>query len=116
MGAYELEGPGTQSDTSAILKAADKSMAPRGWQRAITVLSNEELVVIYVPNDERSPRHVSCCLAVLRDQKLVVVSCEGNIEPLMQLATSRLGNKLHIPAITGRATDKNAVAYFHPER
>ena len=83
---YQQETGGTNGSRSALLAAADQAMEARGWVRMVGVLEREQLVVVYTPKAASSTRHIKFCLAVLEPRQLVVVSAQGNLEPLIELA------------------------------
>jgi len=89
VGVYQLEGPISLPDYAAILKTADKSMRNRGWERIVGVAQGGQFVAVYASGDLRL-KDVSCCVAVLNDQNLIVVSARGNISPLLELARTHL--------------------------
>lgn len=89
VGVYRLEGPMSLPDYAAILKTADKSMRCRGWERIVGVAQGGQFVAVYAPGD-LGLKDVSCCVAVLNDQDLIVVSARGNITPLLELARTHL--------------------------
>jgi hypothetical protein len=90
-GIYELrEDPGP-IDAGAILARADKAMSGRGWQRAVGVVHEHQVVAVYLPRREVRLGSLKCCLLVLESRNLVVLSAKGNLEPLVELAWSKLG-------------------------
>jgi hypothetical protein len=89
VGVYRLEEPMSHPDYAAILKTADKSMRHRGWERIVGVAQGGQFVAVYAPGNVRL-NDMSCCVAVLNDQDLVLVSARGNISPLLKLAQRHL--------------------------
>jgi hypothetical protein len=89
VGVYRLEEPMSLPDYGAILKTADKSMRHRGWERIVGIAQGSQFVAVYAPGNLRL-KDVSCCVAVLNDQNLIVVSARGNITPLLELARTHL--------------------------
>jgi hypothetical protein len=89
VGVYQLEKPASHPDYALILKSADQSMRRRGWQRIVGVVQGSQFVAVYAPSNPHV-KDLSCCVAVMDDQNLVIVSARGNISPLLQLARSRL--------------------------
>lgn len=85
VGVYELR-PRGDCNRAAVLRAADKSMRGRGWDRMVGVLHGDDLVAVYVPQKMRSGRDCRVCVLVMADRHMVVVSARGNPEPLLQLA------------------------------
>jgi hypothetical protein len=89
VGVYRLGHSPRTVNYSAILGAADKAMSRRGWERIVGVAQDGQFVAVYAPHGLRSLKRISCCVAVLDKQDLVVVSAHGNLEPLMALPKFR---------------------------
>jgi len=89
LGVYELEEAMSPPDYAAILRTADKSMRRRGWERIVGVAQGSQFVAVYAPSNVHL-KDMSCCVAVLNDQNLIVVSARGNISPLLELAQRHL--------------------------
>ncbi len=94
VGVYELANRPGPADYSAVLVAADKTMALRGWDRIVGVLEGEQCVAVYVPRKSFSLERTTCCVVVLSERDLVLVSARGNLKPLLDLASTRLADKL----------------------
>src|SRR5262245_5868471 len=88
VGVYKLRGGHKQRSHAAMLSAADKTMAERGWDRVVGVMNPRELVAVYLAANARSPRSVKVCVVVLNGKELVVASARSNLETLMELAES----------------------------
>ena len=91
VGVYKLRSGHQQPNLVAMLSAADKTMAGRGWDRVVGVMDRRELVAVYVPAQVRSTRNVKVCLVTVNGEELVVASARSNLEPLMALAWNRAG-------------------------
>jgi len=89
VGVYKLRSARQQLNQAAMLSAADKTMADRGWDRVVGVMNRRELVAIYVPAQVHSTRNVKVCLLTVDGQELVVASARSNLEPLMEMACNR---------------------------
>src|SRR5439155_15369697 len=48
-GVYQLQPERPCIDRGAIISATDKVMAARGWDRAVGVANEDDLVVVYLP-------------------------------------------------------------------
>ena len=95
VGIYKLQGDAMPLDAGAVLVRADKAMSWRGWERAIGVSKEQELVAIYFPRRGFSSEHLKCCLLVCQGRDLVIVSARGNLEPLLETARRKVDmNKL----------------------
>ena len=95
IGIYELRDGRRRADRAALLSAADRMMAERGWERLVGVLEPETLVVIYVRKGVSSPQNLPVCFAVIDHERLVVGSARSNLEPLMRLATQEFEKHEH---------------------
>jgi len=89
-GVYQLQPERPCIDRGAIISATDKVMAARGWDRAVGVANEDDLVVVYLPRKGVSAEKMKCCLLVLHGETLVVASARGDLEPLMGIARDRL--------------------------
>lgn len=87
VGVYEVRGLNT---ADLRLAAADAAMARRGWSRMLCVRQRGQLVVAYTPAARGSARVVPVCLAVCKDDRVVVVSARLNTAGLAELAADHL--------------------------
>ena len=94
VGVYKLEPGSKRLNHPELLIAADKAMTTRGWDRVVAVVSERELVAIYVPKSCRSARNVRACLVTLNDREMVVASARSNLEPLIALGRALLATEL----------------------
>ena len=89
-GIYRLQ-PGSQPmDRDAVLSAADAAMAARGWERAVGVVKEEQVVAVYLPRKGVTAEKMKCCFMVLAEGTLVVGSARVNLAPLMAIAKTRM--------------------------
>ncbi len=88
-GLYQLDGVAAGTQRGWILTQADKAMLRCGWQRAIGVINEHEMVAIYVPGKGLSTRNVKCALVVLQDRQLIVAGVRGNLKPLAEIVARR---------------------------
>jgi len=91
VGVYELPAGALPPDRSAMLAAADSAMTARGWERVVGVMDGRDLVAIYLPGKNVSIHRVKCCVLVLDGKDLVLVSAQGNPEPLLKYALAQPG-------------------------
>ncbi|MEI6393276.1 MAG: hypothetical protein WCT12_19500 [Verrucomicrobiota bacterium] len=101
VGVYELREAMAKPNQKSILARADKEMMARGWDRAVTVSKQDGLVVVYVSPSRFPAQNLKCCVLVLQERKLVVVSAQANLEPVLALALQHLQAShvaLHPPA------------------
>ncbi len=95
VGVYKLRGGRQQLSHAAMLSAADKTMAERGWDRVVGVVNQRELVALYLPANAHSTRNVKGCLVAVNGKVLVVASARSNLEALMEMAGS-LADRHHV--------------------
>ena len=95
VGVYNLREEPGNVERGAILNNMDKAMVRRGWQRVVGVVEGRQLVAVYVPQKGVSEKRMRCCVAVLNERDLVVVSARGNLEPLLAIAHQRMEHELH---------------------
>jgi hypothetical protein len=86
VGVYQRRGAHGPFNHTAVLLAADKAMAGRGWDRIVGVMNRNELVAIYVRKDVTSTQNVKVCFVTMNREEMVVASARSNLEPLMELA------------------------------
>jgi hypothetical protein len=90
VGVYELHDAALPADYPAVLLSGDKTMAARGWERIVGVIEGNQCVAVYVPRKGVSARRLTCCVLVLHERDLVIVSARGNIKPLLDVASKHL--------------------------
>jgi len=90
VGVYELPAGTAPPDRAAMLAAADSAMTARGWERVVGVISGPDLVTIYC-SQKVSVHRLKCCVLVFDGQELVLVSAQGNPEPLVKYALAQSG-------------------------
>jgi hypothetical protein len=86
VGVYRLRGSPGPVNGGRIVGQLDRAMRRHGWDRAVGVFREDQLVAIYVPRARLSPERVKCCVLVYRGGDLVVGSARGNLEPLAAIA------------------------------
>ena len=90
VGVYQLQAGTPPPDRAAMLAAADSAMAARGWERVVGVISGSDLVTIYC-SQKVSVRRMKCCVMVFDGKEMVLVSAQGNLEPLLKYALAQPG-------------------------
>ena len=86
VGVYKLHGAHSTLNHAAVLSAADKVMAERGWDRIVGVMNRDGLVAIYVRKDASSSRNLKACLVTMNREEMVVASARSDLEPLFEIA------------------------------
>jgi len=102
VGIYELDSTSKSPDRAAMLNAADKAMSNRGWERVVGVLDNEQMVAVFLPAKLTSANQMKCCVAVLDDRKLIVVSAKADLQPLVELVKSKSDWHAKFPSLARR--------------
>jgi hypothetical protein len=74
-----------------MLAAADSAMTTRGWDRVVGVMDGQDLVTVYLPAKNVSIHRLKCCVMVFDGEKMVLVSAQGNLEPLLKYALDQPG-------------------------
>jgi len=91
VGVYQL-APGTPPPgRSAMLGAADSAMTVRGWERVVGVMDGHNLVAVYLLEKNITAHRLQCCVLVFDGKEMVLVSVEGNPEPLLRYAFDKAG-------------------------
>ena len=90
VGVYKLEGTLSALDYSAMFVAADNAMKRCGWERIVGVAKGTQFVAVYMPRNVRTLKRMGCSVVVLNERDLVVAGARGNLEPLLDLARSKL--------------------------
>ncbi|MGH7994462.1 MAG: hypothetical protein ACREDQ_13150, partial [Limisphaerales bacterium] len=90
VGIYQLAS-GTPPDRAVMLADADSAMTARGWARVVGVMEGKKLVAIYLPGKNVSVHHLKCCVMVFDGKEMVLVSVQGNPEPLITYALNQPG-------------------------
>ena len=90
VGVYQLPAGTPPPDRAAMLAAADSAMTVRGWERVVGVMDRRDLVAVYLQK-EVSVRHLKCCVMVFDGKEMVLVSAQGNPEPLVNYALAQPG-------------------------
>ncbi|HUA67046.1 MAG TPA: hypothetical protein VMA13_00745 [Candidatus Saccharimonadales bacterium] len=96
VGVYQLPAGTPPPDRAAMLAAADSDMTVRGWERVVEVLDGHDLVAVYMLENNVSVHHLKCCVMVFDGKEMVLVSVQGNPEPLLKYAFDQAG--LHAQA------------------
>ena len=74
-----------------MLAAADSAMTARGWERVVGVMDGKNLVTVYLPEKNVSVHRLKCCVMVFDGKEMVLVSAQGNLEPLLKYALAQPG-------------------------
>jgi hypothetical protein len=90
VGVYRLPSGVPQPSRTAMLVTADSAMTSRGWERVVGVIDGRDLVAVYCPK-KFSVNHLKCCVVVFDGEELVLVSAQGNPEPLASYALAQPG-------------------------
>lgn len=91
VGIYELAPDSRTPDCAAMLNAADEAMRRRGWERVVGVLDGAEMVGVFLPAKMTSASRAKCCVVVLDDRNLVLVTGGADLQPLLELAQNKTG-------------------------
>lgn len=86
VGIYELPAAAETPDRAAMLKAADKAMSKRGWERVVGVRDEHALVAVYVSEKNTGPHRLNCRVMVFEGRQMVLVSAETKPQKLIECA------------------------------
>ena len=102
VGIYEMTSRSKAPDPAVMLNAADKAMSNRGWERVVAVVDNEQMVAVFLPAKITSANRMKCCVAVLDDRRLIVVSAKADLQPLVEFAKSQSDWPVKFPSLARR--------------
>jgi hypothetical protein len=91
VGVYQLAAGTPTPDHAAMLAAADSAMTGRGWERVVGVMDGHNLVAVYLPEKNISTDNLKCCVLAFDGKEMVLVSVQGNPEPLLRYAFDQAG-------------------------
>ncbi len=91
VGVYELGRD--HSIAAGTLEACDARMRRLGWRRTVGVRDGRSTVVVYTPDHPHSGESLDVCLAVLEDDKLVLVSGTIAGRYLLPLISQKFGRR-----------------------
>jgi hypothetical protein len=91
VGVYQLPSGTPPPDRAAMLAAADSAMTARGWERVVGVMDGKDLVMVYVPGKNVTVHRMKCCVMVFDGEEMVLVSAQGDLEPLLKCALDQPG-------------------------
>lgn len=87
---YKSQGTSRWVDAGTLFTRADKAMSARGWDRAVGVSHDRELVAVYLPRRGFQTESVRCCVLALNRGDLVVAGVSGNINPVLEMVEQRI--------------------------
>ncbi len=90
VGIYQLPAGTPPPNRAAMLVTADSAMTARGWERVVGVIDARDLVAVYFPK-KVSVHRLKCCVLVFDGKEMVLVSAQGNPEPLVEYALAQPG-------------------------
>jgi len=65
-------------------------------------MDGHNLVAVYVPGKNISAHHLKCCVLVVDGKEMVLVSVQGNPEPLLRYALAQPGPGAQSPWLARR--------------
>src|SRR5579859_2021465 len=102
VGVYQLASGTPSPDRVAMLAAADSAMTIRGWERVVSVMDGRNLVAVYLSGKNISVNRLKCCVLVFDGKEMVLVSIQGNPEPLLKYAFDQAGLDAQARSLTQR--------------
>ena len=98
VGVYQLRSSLGVSERRAVFSQIDQRLAGRGWERTVAVLDGDDLVMVFTPEKELDLDDVAAFVVVLNGHDLVLVSGRGDLEPIVELVTGKMGERFSLPA------------------
>lgn len=95
VGVYELDEAGESGGLGSALESLDARMNRRGWERLVTVIDNNENVVVYAKSGDNWNGKMQICVGVVTGKELVVVSATVRPEALMPVIDKHLQQARH---------------------
>jgi hypothetical protein len=90
VGVYQRRRSAASSSPGAMFADVDQAMDARDWEPIVAVQEDQQSVRIFVPKDLSNFRDAQACVFILERDELVIVSARLNLEPLLELASSKL--------------------------
>lgn len=84
VGVYHVRKP-SPAERADVLVRAQAAMQRNGWTRVVGVNDHDTTVLVYAPSVMRSSGTQRLCVAVIDDDKLIVVSARGDVAKLAEL-------------------------------
>jgi hypothetical protein len=101
VGVYRLQPGEPVAPAAKLLRAADRTMSDRGWDRLVGVIEGNQTVAVYVPRELEPGDQVRALVAVVEGREMVIAGVRGRPEPLLAAVAS--GNaKIQIPGLDPR--------------
>ncbi len=97
VGYYQLGTALDERQRRDLFEKVNQRLEKRGWERMVTVLGRDELVLVYTPTDELSTEKLEAFVLVLNGRELVLVSGGANLEPILELAATSAGPGFGLP-------------------
>ncbi len=94
VGVYQRRRSAASSSPGAMFADVDQAMDERDWEPVVAVQEGHQSVRVFVPKNVSNIRDAQACVFVLERDELVIVSARLNLEPLLELASSKLH---HLP-------------------
>ncbi len=93
---YDVERSLVDANLAAVMAAADRTMAARGWSRLAGVVDGGQLVCVYIPARKISSRWMKCSMLVLNREQLVLICARADLDPLLEIARSKFTSELDL--------------------
>jgi len=90
VGVYQRRHSGAPSSHAITLAKVDDAMSGRDWESIVSVQEGRQSVRVFVPKTMTDLRDTQACVFVMERDELIIVSARLNLEPLLELASSKL--------------------------
>lgn len=96
VGVYHLASEFDVRERHQLFNKVAARMAERDWDRAVTVINRDQLVMVFTPDEKMNADNIEAFVFVLNGRDLVLVSGKGNLQPIIELLSTKMD--AHMPA------------------
>ncbi|HAV64978.1 MAG TPA: hypothetical protein DCY13_21725 [Verrucomicrobiales bacterium] len=86
VGVYQLEDAIAGADRRELVERVTHLLEDREWQRTVTVIDRDQLVMVFAPAGNDMPHRFSAFVLVVNGREMVMVQGRANLEPVFTLA------------------------------
>ncbi len=91
VGIYDVAANDLEAAQQSWIGVADQAMTRAGWTRAIGVVADDAVVVIYVQKEPTSSDEIRVAIGVCDGENLVVVKGDVRMAPLLEVLERQVG-------------------------
>ena len=94
VGVYRLAANLNDRERCELFRQVATRMADRHWDRTVTVIGRDEMVMVFSPDEKENSSNIDAFVFVLNGRDLVLVSGRGNLDPIVELARTKMGESM----------------------